>query len=1369
MTRKILLILCLLAGAIYLRAGSPRFSNIGLKQGLSNGFVNDMAIDGQGFLWIATEGGVNRIAGNKCSVFKTNNSDVSSDSYIGLLYDKATNAVWMLSKEGHIDIYHCKTQRIEHFCSEARMKGASVAAINVSSSGKIWIAYYNGYVQLYDQKSKKCSTTISNRLFPHNKNGARFIADDGKGHLYIGMRMDGLYIYNLKTQKSKLYVHQSADTSSLPGNNVRSVCVDHMQNIWVGTNNGLAIFDNANGKFRVFKHHDRDSLSLAGDNIHQITEMDDHTLWISSDIGGISVLDLDKYRKPLIEQPTFRQIIKENSELSSNSTRRVLQDSFGNIWIGNFSSGIDFMSNSEAGFHTLSYKGNAFENVNGIYFDQDRNCLWLGQDGNIVQYIGEKAMRDFNFSSCLSNSSASVYFLEKDHLGNIWFGTNDNGVLTYNPSSGTFFRLSHLRNIDVHALHEDKHGKMWIGCEEGLYSVENRIEKEEKEINSKIIKEINSKTEKGINRKTGKQKAAIIYTITEDCNGQLWIGTFSSGVFVFNSNKRLVIHLDDSNYLKSNTINHIICDKDGGIWIGTAKGLAYVANPLKPQDIRIYDERQGIKDSHIRAICQDRQGNMWVSMFSGIACLDMRRQRFHNYDYHNGIPTGNFVEASAAISPDGAIYFGSPSGVCYFTPQTINSPQSVPQVQIISCERIGRISEQAFSSIISPDSNGALKLEYNDNTFKITFTVQDFGQKSDVDYSYMMKGLDGQWYETEGDDEVSFRNIKPGDYTFMIRAKLKSQDWDEASVAEMPITVCPPLWLTWWAKLAYLISFIGLAYYFARSYQKQITLRNSLKRTQWESEQRHMLNEERMRFFTNITHELRTPLTLILGPLEDLMAEKALPPRAAKKISSIHASAERLLELINDILEFRKTQTQHRKLTVAKDNIVTFVRGIGSRFQELSVNKNVQIVMDMDEQTPEIYFDSEVITIVVNNLMSNAIKYTPHGFITLSVKQVPEDKIAISVKDTGYGINKADLPHICERYYQENSKHQASGTGIGLALVKALALLHDAELNIESTQGEGSTFSFVLKKDSTYPNALHKDDEPIRIGTGCNEEPNCDASKGMEKECQPPLVLVVEDNADIRQYIHESLSEDYRILQACNGKTGRDMALEQMPDIIVSDIMMPEMDGIEMTRLLKKDIRTSHVPIILLTAKTSSNDQEEGYNSGADSYLMKPFSAKLLLSRIRNILSGRRRLAEYIVKHSTADIQERNDTADEEREETTSLLSELDRRFMEKLNKLIADNIATENLDMAFMTDKMAMSHSTFYRKVKALTGMSANEYIKKAKLRHSMALLQTKKYSVTDVAQMAGFNSLGNFRESFKKEFGLMPSEVIKGTLNHN
>ena len=1351
--KKVLLTLFLTVAAMITTSAQTR--NFGIREGLSNGFVDDMVIDGQGFVWVATEWGLNRIAGNKCTVFYPSNSAITNNEHVGLFYHPQSNTVWVHSKDGRTDIFNCETQTFSHFEVDGKTVW-SIADICMAADSTIWLADYNGGVHHYNPLTKE-HEFIDAKQIRQIANGVRSITDDGKGNLYIGLRMEGLIIYNTHTKRSRYFKNNPEDPTSLPGDNVRSVCIDHLQNIWVGTNKGLALFDPLKGTFHRFKHEKGNPNTLAGDNIQQIIESPDNILWISSDIGGISKLDLNKYSNPNAGEVAFTQLTKENYTLSSNNTRRVAIDAYGNVWVANYSTGVDFIPSSTTSFMTLSFMGEPIEGVSAIFNDSKDN-LWIGQDNKISMYRQGAIVRQWDFSQYISNSSSSVYLFREDQHGNIWLGTADNGVLMLNPNTGIFTRFNSTKDLDVNALYVDKSGKVWAGTEDGVYSIYNNVESKENAINGVI------------------GNSSIPFSIIEDDYGQMWIGTLARGIFVFDKNKKLMAHLGDKPPFPSNSVNQLIKDEDGGIWAATHSGLVYFPNAQTPNNFKTYGEEQGISDNHIRSLVQDRQGNIWVSMFSGIACFDRQKKKFYNYDYQSGIPTGNFCVGAAVISASGIVYFGSPGGICSFNPQLLTDLKDMPAVQIIDCEQIVSTTEKQQRIIVPLDENGVAHLRHDENTFKITFTSDNYAQEGNVEYSYLMKGLDDKWYETEGDNEVTFRNLSPGEYTFKVRAKLKSQEWENAKVAEMKGIVEPPLWLTWWAKLIYALIVGGIIYYIFRSYTNQLKLRASLEKTRWEAQQKQELNEERLRFFTNITHELRTPLTLIMGPLEDLMADVRLPEVLSKKVRSIHASSERLLNLINEILEFRKTETQNRRLTVAHADLKTFVQEIGNRFKDLNRNPNVAFNVSVPEQPVDIYFDSEVISTVLNNLISNAIKYTSKGSISLTLS-MEDGKVVISVKDTGYGISKKALPHIYERYYQAKGLHQASGTGIGLALVKSFAKLHEAELKVESEEGMGTEFRFVLDAENTYPNALHKEDAPIE-----EEKQELLAQEEIsepeeEQEDARPLILVVEDNDDIRQYIDESLCEDYRIIQARNGKEGRDQAFQEMPALIVSDIMMPEMDGIEMMKILKNDIRTSHIPIILLTAKTSPLDQEEGYDSGADSYLMKPFSAKLLQSRIRNILSGRRRLAEYIIQHnmpSAAGMSTLTSSAGEasgqqsleEAELAASIpeLSPLDKKFMEKLNRLIEENMTTVDIDIAFMTDKMAMSHSSFYRKVKALTGVSANEYIRKMKLQRSMVLLQEGESNVTEVAMLTGFNNIGYFRKCFKKEYGISPSEVLKG-----
>ncbi len=523
-------------------------------------------------------------------------------------------------------------------------------------------------------------------------------------------------------------------------------------------------------------------------------------------------------------------------------------------------------------------------------------------------------------------------------------------------------------------------------------------------------------------------------------------------------------------------------------------------------------------------------------------------------------------------------------------------------------------------------------------------------------------------------------------------------------------------------------------------------------------EQEQELNNERLRFFTNITHELRTPLTLILGPLEDLQEDKDLLPHQQKKISIIHNSAIRLLNLINQILEFRKTETQNKKLCVSKNNLAALVTEVGLKYKELNPKKNIEFNITIESDPLPLYFDKEIVTIILDNLISNAIKYTEKGYINISLYTIRKnntDYAEIRVSDTGQGISSEELPHIFERYYQAKNDRHVSGTGIGLALVKNLVKLHQGEIHAESIPGKGSSFRFSLIINNIYPNALHADSEEKEQNDNLDTESTEDILLNSHISGEKPILLVVEDNPDICEYISESFSDSFEVITAEEGEAGYRTAISQIPDIIVTDIMMAGMDGITFCKIIKGDVRTSHIPVIMLTAKDSLQNKEEGYLAGADSYLTKPFSASLLRSRIHNLLESRKKLANQFSNNL-------NISSDKSIILHESL-NQLDNEFIQKITQIIEDNLKSEKIDVAYLADKLCMSKSTLYRKIKALTGISTNEYVRKIKMQNAEKLMLEGRYTISEIAFRVGMNSPVYFRQCFKEEFGISPSEYLK------
>lgn len=763
-----------------------------------------------------------------------------------------------------------------------------------------------------------------------------------------------------------------------------------------------------------------------------------------------------------------------------------------------------------------------------------------------------------------------------------------------------------------------------------------------------------------------------------------------------------------------------------------------------------FGAKEGLENTQVRAIQEDHDGYIWISTNGGISRLDEKNKRFYNYNYHDGIPMGDFMDGSTCITPDGTLFFGSQNGACYFNPRELSSPREVSPVTITQFFIYNKQTESRDTRLPVPISNRIVELPYNQNTFNISFNVLDYTQSSQVEFSYMLEGLENAWYSTQGDNQVTFRNIPHGNYVFKVKTRFRNQEWNE-NAAQLTVVIAPPLWLTWYAKLGYVILFIFALYALLRFYKRKLDLESSLEVERKQSLNKQELNEERLRFYTNITHELRTPLTLILGPLEDLLSDATLSPKHANKISIIHDSATRLLNLINRILEFRKTETQNRKLSVVKGDLGQLVQEVGLRYKELNPNNKVNYHIHIETEDTEIFYDADMITIILDNLMSNAAKYTSEGDITLSLRSVEENQIKyteISVSDTGHGIDAEALPHIFDRYYQAKSKYQASGSGIGLALVKGLSELHEGILKVESTVDAGTTFTLRLPTENTYPNAIHTQHDMEKKPMDAEETTITDTPTENH-----PIVLVVEDNADIREYIRSSFTDIYEVITAKDGKEGWELAQARIPNIIVSDIMMPVMDGIELCKRIKEDMRTSHIPVILLTAKDSLQDKEEGYASGADSYLTKPFSAKLLHSRINNLLETRKKIASLL---ALADIQPKQESA-------VSSLNKLDNEFLQKITQIIEENLEMEKMDIAFIADKMCMSHSTLYRKIKGLTDMSANEFIRKVKMRKGVELLMSGQYTISEIAYMIGFSSVAYFRQCFKDEYGMSPSDYVK------
>lgn len=1340
--RKIFVLWLLLLSVVSL-AQPYSVKQLGIEKGLSNNYVVSIAQDKQGFLWFATEEGLNKFDGTRFITY-LKNEDLTRQGITGnelncLLDDPQDSILWIGTQRAGLNAYDYVNNTFLCYRHDGENPESlitdDVTKIVAATDGNLWITTYWRGVDYFDKKAGKFIHYNTQTVPGLASDNIWSVVDGGDGKLYMGHVHHGFSVLSLKDKKVKNFMHDPEDPVSLPGNGVTCIYKDLSGNIWLGTDRGLALFNPEAENFIHF-HHSEDGVPHT---VFDIRQFDGNKLWIAMEFGGIAILDLTQRMFLSPDQVRFQYIKEGDDEYSlSNSTVRCLfQDSFKNVWAGMWGGGINFLSHESSYFNVYSYSpiqhsGSSLNNktASSVCVARDGK-LWIGTDGGGINVFdkGKRVAVYKEETGDLTDNSIQAALCDSE--GNLWFGSFMGGVDFYDVKKKSFHQIfpKDKTGEDVRALYEDAE-YVWIGTSNGIY----KVRLHDKGIADHYTVENN-----------------LVRCISKDNLNRLWIGTFGGGLGVFDEHFQCVKLFNVTSLFPSNTINTVYMDSQNRMWIGTGEGLVCFPSS-QSWDYKVYRSEEGLSNVHIRAITEDNHGNIWVSTNKGISCLLKDKEVFYNYDHWDNVPMGNFMSGSVAEAKDGTLYFGSINGLCRFNPDQVLEKRESPAAIITEMRIFGPLRDtDSNEKVMALEGQSEVRLSYMQNNFSVTFNIQNYALADQVEYAYMLKGLENSWYTVTDPNNVTFRNIPPGNYCFQVKTRIRNQEWAD-EIASLDIRIDPPVWLTWWAKLFYILSGVSVLYFILHAYKKKLDMESLYELEKKNHEQEQELNNERLRFYTNITHELRTPLTLILGPLEDMQKSNSLSGKDSQKISVIHQSAIRLLNLINQILEFRKTETQNKKLCVSRDNLAALVHEIGLKYKELNRKPEIDFCLEIEQEDMSLFFDKEVVTIILDNLISNAIKYTEKGTITLGLHQVVRNNIhhtEISVSDTGFGIAPDALPHIFDRYYQEGSEHQASGTGIGLALVKNLVVLHEGEIRVESSLNVGSTFYVSLLTDNTYPHVLHAD----------STEKTSDEKDEKEENIEPVhsgkrILLIVEDNRDICDYIVESFSDDFEVRTAANGEQGLEQALGCIPDIIVSDIMMPVMNGIVMCRKLKEDLRTSHIPIILLTAKDSLQDKEEGYQVGADSYLTKPFSATLLHSRIHNLLESRKLLAERF---------NMNSILIDKRAAVTESMNKLDNEFLEKINKLIEDRLSSEKIDIGYLSDAMCMSNSTLYRKMKALTGLSTNEYIRKIKMQYAERLLLEGKYNISEVAFKVGINSTVYFRQCFKDEFGMAPSDYLK------
>lgn len=1329
-TYKLLYIVFLLAVMVgTMQAQSYIIEKADMNQGLESNDILCTAQDCNGVIYVGTGGGLYRFNGYNFETFPSESERGGEEGITGhavfrILTDGQSDTLWV-TVDDKVKVIHTLNYDIKNydtlFPADSASKQTLVDAC-FASDGKLWLLPKQGTLRLLSLHTGNVSPiSIRKGEFPHaSKNLC--LAKDDNGILYIGHQGEGLSVYNPQTQVLKRYTFQPG-TGGLPGNEVTDICIDSRRQVWIATHWGLALFNPQTEQFVTFTHEATQKHTLSDSDIHSIREIDGK-LWIGTWRGGVNILDLNTFDLPCPEDTRFEHITAGDlsSRLSSPSIVDIFNDSFGNIWLGSARNGLNIIPHIPPFFHTITYSP-LREEKNGLsdkailsLCHDGMDNLWIGTDnGNIDIYHQSSATSLYEKREHL-HMGGGITALAADRAGMIWMGIDKIGLVRYNPQTRRSQKIQlgtdpYFRTY-IYALCQGKNGDMWIGTHDGLFICKSQAEKTEPAGNALLH-----------------SAGAPVYSIMEDSQNNLWM-TIEGKIFIITPQGRQVKEFS----FQSGYINCLYRDTKGRMWIAEGENLHYttVDDTEKYRLHTIHTVKEW--NSSIRSIIDGADGSLWMSDSRRIIRYLPERDELQFFDRHEGVPEAIF-KPRCSTRIDDLVFFAQQNGICYFDSRKSMPTYVLPPLRIMSFT----VESQAGQEELPLQQE--MKLEHGQNSFTLHCGISDYALREKVEYAYSLDKE--QWFPVTHGNDITFRNLSHGSYTLYIRARIHNQNGAN-SIVSLKVCIAPPLWLTWWAKLLYVSVCLVAAFFMVRLYKRRLQQKSLMQLEHQQLEQEQRLNDEKLRFYTNVTHELRTPLTLILGPLEDLEAEK-MEPTQTKKITMIRKSAYRLYELVNQILEFRKSETHNRTLKVAQEDLSILVHEVTLKYQELNTNEKVRIDC-FTERPCRLWYDKEVITIILDNILSNALKYTPHGKIEVILRQqtaadgVPYTEISVS--DTGYGIPREALGRVFDRYYQANGKNQVFGTGIGLALVKKLVELHQGSISVESEEGKGSTFCFRIRTDNEYPDAVHVA-QPIAINSQKTETQVPDANK--------PILLIVEDNEDIRTYIADSFCLDFEILTAANGREGIDIAVERLPDIIVSDIMMPVVDGIELCQTLKQDARTSHIPIILLTAKDTEDNKTEGYLHGADSYITKPFSVQLLKSRIKNLLQNREKIAEYFTSGTY------------KKKMAMNAASQLDNEFMEKVYAAIEKNIHEEQINITTLAESMNMSYSTFYRKMKALTGITTNELIRKIKMQHAEKMILSKRYTINEIMLEIGYNSRTAFREAFKAEYRVSPSKYIE------
>lgn len=1338
----------LLCFALFARAQQRYdFKHLNIEDGLSQSSVLAIAQDAKGFIWFGTRFGLNKYNSRSFKVYKGNAQDKNglADSYIVSLLKAKDGTLWIGSISG-LHRYNEDQDNFERFAHNdtipSSISNSTAACIFQDSKDRIWIGTSNG-LNLWQPRKKSFTRFL---LGTHTVHKIYALAEDHKGTLWIGTS-EGLISMTIVNGEAKFRFLQpfSNQINQVNDNHVTSIIEDREQNLWIGTKQtGLSKLNLQTGAISTYTYSSLNPNGICSNNIRKIMLDADGKLWIAT-IHGINV-----YHPASASFTTLQNEPGNPASLSQNSVYDIFQDKQGIIWAGTYYGGINVAYPNYTPFkvYKSAAKNGLSSNVVGPIIEDNSHNLWIGTDGEGLNYFDRQTQSYTHYKYSPNNpnslSSNLVKAILKDRQNRIWVGTHLGGLNLFIPGKGFQHYItlkndtSSLSNNEITFLFEDTQGRFWVGTNGGLNLFDAGAGKFQL---NKVI-----------------DASVAVYYIFEDSKQNLWVSS-NAGLFVLRPNAKAFVNTSETVVQKQRfrfaSINCIAEDKKGYLLFGTQRyGLLKL--DVKKNSFSLFNKKDGLPSDNIMGILQDSSDNLWISTDNGLCNFNPLNRTFKTYNIEDDLPGNEFNYRSALKDSKGEFFFGGLNGLISFFPSQIRENKVVPKAIFTDLKLFNKpVHLNDGNDLLYHNISHTQSIVFNadQNVFSIDFTILNFIKSDKNRYAYKLEGFEKNWNYVSI-PSASYTNLSPGKYTLMVKGSNNDGVWTATST-NLSIRVLPPFYRTWWAYLIYSALLVGILLLLLRYLLIRALLRKEKE-----------VNEHKLAFFTHISHEIRTPLTLIVGPLDRLIENAKDEPTLSKELQPIKNNADRLLNLVSELLDFRKAETGKMALQVSPGNIVKFSQEIFMAFQNMAIAEELTYTFETDQPEIALYFDKMQLEKVLFNLLSNAFKFSNRGGkISLRIEQ-QNNWVQLHVSDNGKGIPIDKKDNLFTDFYQANPSTNI-GTGLGLSLSKSIVELHHGQIDFESTpqtQNQPGHTCFTVRlltgKDHFKPKDFIKD--YVYYDDAANyrlESPSVTATATFPTATSTPAstapkekkytVLLVEDNEEVRLFIKNLLETEYHILEKEDGLQGWESALELLPDLIISDVMMPNMDGLELCRKLKTDERTSHIPVVLLTARSAYVHQVNGFENGADSYIMKPFNPKLLTLNIHNLLQARETIRQKFAQVITLEPQ-------------NLIINSTEQNFLHKIIRIIEEHIADPEFDVPTLASEIGMSMPILYKKIRALTGLSVNDFIKSLRLKRADQLLKAGVGSIAEVAYSVGFNDRKYFSIEFKKQFGKSPSAYL-------